>query len=107
MQDGSDTMVQQFIHGTQYIDELVMVRVKDKGDLYIHQDANWNVVALTDLGTHLVERYVYTPYGELIVEQETGFGDYDGDGDVDNSDRGVMWAPAVARVPPGRAASWT
>ncbi len=36
--------------GTQYIDELVMVRVKDKGDLYVHQDANWNVVGLTDLG---------------------------------------------------------
>ena len=35
--DGSGNVVQQFIHGTQYIDELVMVRVKDKGDLYIHQ----------------------------------------------------------------------
>jgi len=37
--NGSNNMVQQFIHGTQYIDELVMVRVKDKGDLYVHQDA--------------------------------------------------------------------
>ena len=26
---------------------------------------NWNVIGLTDLGGHLVERYVYTPYGEL------------------------------------------
>ncbi len=89
-QDGSDNMVQQFIHGTQYIDELVMVRVKDKGDLYVHQDANWNVVALTDLGTNLVERYVYTPYGELIVEQETSFGDRDGDADVDATDKGTV-----------------
>ena len=64
MQDGSDNVVQQFIHGTQYIDELVMVRVKDKGDLYVHQDANWNLVALTNMGTHLVERYTGTPYGE-------------------------------------------
>ena len=35
--DGSGNMVQQNIHGTRYIDELVMVRVKDKGELYVHQ----------------------------------------------------------------------
>ncbi|MHC5112196.1 MAG: RHS repeat-associated core domain-containing protein [Planctomycetota bacterium] len=98
IQDGSDNMVQQFIHGTQYIDELVMVRVKDKGDLYVHQDANWNVVALTDLGTHLVERYVYTPYGELIVEQETSFGDRDGDGDVDATDKGTVGVTCTGTV---------
>ena len=97
-QNGSDVMVQQFIHGTQYIDELVMVRVKDKGDLYVHQDANWNVVALTDLGTHLVERYVYTPYGELIVEQETSFGDRDGDADVDSTDKGTPGSTCTGTV---------
>lgn len=42
-------MYEQFVHGTQYIDELVMVRVANKGDLYVHQDANWNVIGLTDL----------------------------------------------------------
>ncbi len=35
--NGSGTMVQQFIHGTQYIDELVMMRVKDKDDLCVHR----------------------------------------------------------------------
>ena len=44
--DGSNNVVRQFIHGTQYIDELVMMRAIDKGDLYIHQDANFNVIAL-------------------------------------------------------------
>ncbi|MGB2986228.1 MAG: hypothetical protein WBE26_10125 [Phycisphaerae bacterium] len=39
--DGLGNLYQQAIHGTQYIDELVMVRVKDKGDLYVHQDADW------------------------------------------------------------------
>jgi len=76
------TFYQQFIHGTQYIDELVMVRVKDKGDLYVHQDANWNVIGLTDLGGSVVERYVYTPYGEVTVYDETGYGDYDEDNEV-------------------------
>ncbi len=30
-------MVQQFILGTQYIDELVMMWVKDEGDPYVYQ----------------------------------------------------------------------
>ena len=73
----------------QYIDELVMMRVKDKGDLYVHQDANWNVVALTDLGGSVVERYVYTPYGQVTVHQETAYGDRDGDHVVDATDKGA------------------
>ena len=91
-------MHQQFIHGTQYIDELVMVRVKDKGDLYVHQDANWNVIGLTDLGGSLVERYVYTPYGELTDHQETGYGDRDGDGDVDSTDKGTPGVDCTGTV---------
>jgi RHS repeat-associated protein len=98
IRNGSNAMVQQFIHGTQYIDELVMIRVKDKGDLYVHQDANWNVVGLTDLGGHLVERYVYSPYGELIVHQSTGYGDRDGDGDVDSTDKGTVGTTCTGTV---------
>ncbi len=57
---GTPTTHQQFIHGTQYIDEVVMARAIDKGDLYIHQDANWNVIGTTDLAASVVERNVYT-----------------------------------------------
>jgi len=96
--DGSNNVVQQFIHGTQYIDELVMVRVASKGDLYVHQDANWNVIGLTDLGGHLIERYVYTPYGELTVHQITGYGDRDGDGDVDSDDKGTPGTDCTGTV---------
>jgi RHS repeat-associated protein len=85
--DGSGNLVSQFVRGLRYIDEVVMVRVKDEGELYVHQDANWNVVGLTDLGGRLVERYVYRPYGEVIVHQLGGYADYDGDGDVDASDK--------------------
>ena len=35
--DGSGNMVMQAIHGVRYIDELVMLRFADKGDLYVHQ----------------------------------------------------------------------
>ena len=96
--NGSGAMVQQFIHGTQYIDELVMMRVKDKGDLYVHQDANWNVIGVTDLGRHVVERSVYTPYGELTVHQDTGFGDRDGDQDVDSTDKGTVGTTCTGTV---------
>jgi len=96
--DGSNNVVQQLIHGMQYIDELVMVRVKNKGDLYVHQDANWNVIGLTDLGGRLVERYVYTPYGELTVHQSTGYGDRDGDGTVDSVDKGTPGTTCTGTV---------
>ncbi len=96
--DGSNNMVQQFIHGTQYIDELVMMRVAGKGDLYVHQDANWNVVALTDLGGSVVERNYYTPYGELTVNQDTSYGDRDGDGDVDAADKGTPGTDCTGTV---------
>jgi RHS repeat-associated protein len=96
--DGSGNMVQQFIHGTRYIDELIQMRVKDKGDLYVHQDANWNVTGLTDLGGSIVERYVYTPYGELTVHQDTGYGDRDGDQDVDSTDKGTVGTTCTGTV---------
>ena len=75
-----------------------MMRVKDKGDLYVHQDANWNVIALTDLGGKVVERTVYTPYGEPIVHQETSWGDRDGDGAVDGIDKGFPGVTCTGTV---------
>ena len=96
--DGSGNLYQQFIHGTQYIDELVMMRVKDKGDLYVHQDANWNVIALTDLGGNVVERYTYTPYGQMTVQQVTSYGDRDGDGVVDSTDKGTPGTTCTGTV---------
>ncbi len=96
--NGSGNMVQQFIHGTQYIDELVMVRVAKKGDLYVHQDANWNVIGATDLAGSVVEAYTLSPYGELTVDQETGFGDRDGDGDVDATDKGTPGTDCTGTV---------
>ncbi|MGB2986229.1 MAG: RHS repeat-associated core domain-containing protein, partial [Phycisphaerae bacterium] len=62
------------------------------------QDANWNVIGLTDLGGSLVERYVYTPYGEITVHQETGYGDRDGDGDVDATDKGTPGSTCTGTV---------
>ncbi|MCH8991812.1 MAG: hypothetical protein IIA44_08720 [Acidobacteria bacterium] len=84
--DGSSNVVAQFIHGTRYIDELVMARITGKGDFYYHQDANWNVIALTNPAGGLVEEYNYTPYGRLVAKRHHAFGDADADGDVDAAD---------------------
>jgi RHS repeat-associated protein len=104
--NGSNAMVQQFIHGTQYIDELVMVRVKDKGEMFVHQAErdqggsvkNWNVIGTTDMGRHVLEHNVLSPYGQLAVNQETGFGDRDGDSDVDSTDKGTVGVTCTGTV---------
>ena len=96
--DGSSNVVQQFVRGVRYIGEIVMMRVIDKDDLYVHQDANWNVIALTDLGGSVVERYVYNPYGQFVVQQETSYGDRDGDGDVDGADKGTPGSTCTGTV---------
>ena len=101
LRDGSGNMRQQFVRGTQYVDELVMMRRADHGDLYVHQDANWNVIALTGLGGAVVERYRYTPYGELTVDQVTSYGDYDGDGDVDDTDEAAIAGACAGANPSG------
>jgi RHS repeat-associated protein len=75
----------EVIHGTQYIDEVVAQYTK-WGLQFLFQDANWNVIAATDINGLPLERYYYTPYGQLTVDQYSHHGDYDGDGDVDATD---------------------
>jgi len=83
--DGSGNLLMQVYHGTRYIDEVVAMRLPH-GRAYVHQDANWNVTSLTDLTGAVLERYYYSPYGQVEVVAETYFGDYDGDGFVDAGD---------------------
>ena len=95
--NGSDQATRQWVYGTQYVDEPLLMDVNlepgtdndcdpdnetgsesssgtnDRRYVY-HQDRNWNVVALTETadgegGTAgaIAERYAYTPYGEFVV----------------------------------------
>jgi len=82
-------METQVYHGTRYIDEVVGLRAKDQGRVYLQQDANWNVTAMTDLTGRVIERYWYTPYGELEAVVAAHPFDYDDDGDVDDDDYAV------------------
>ncbi|MFV0443117.1 MAG: hypothetical protein ACK5Q5_06070, partial [Planctomycetaceae bacterium] len=62
----------QYIWGVRYIDDLVLrdrFSLSSSVDtLYALQDANWNVVAITDdsFAGAVIERYAYTSYGEPV-----------------------------------------
>jgi RHS repeat-associated protein len=84
--NGSDEVTLQVYPGTRYIDEVVGLRVKDQGRLYAHQDANWNVTALSDLTGRVIEQYWYSPYGQLEAHVAAHPFDFDDDGDVDAQD---------------------
>jgi RHS repeat-associated protein len=100
--NGSNQATFQYVWGTQYVDELVLIDKNlevtvdsdsdpdvtstaetNDGDspdsrFLVHQDRNWNVVALTDYDPDstvegaVVERYSYTPYGEVTVLNGVG-----------------------------------
>lgn len=85
MRDGSDNVLLQAYYGTQYIDEIVALKLQH-GYCTVSRDANYNVTTLTDLAGRVLERVFYTEYGQPIIESESYFGDYDGDGDLDSTD---------------------
>jgi len=72
--DAPDTdvqLVREFIYGLDYIDEQV-AQVTPDGDLrYVLQDANYNVVAITNdcNEANVVRQFRYTPYGELSATE--------------------------------------
>jgi len=66
--DGCDYVRKQYVWGVGYVDELVQIAT-NFGDnnlcdrfYYACQDANYNVLGVTDAAGVLVERYEYTPY---------------------------------------------
>jgi RHS repeat-associated protein len=103
--DGSGNVQMQVYHGTQYIDEVVGLKLADFGRVYLHQAEgdqggslkDYNVIAMTDLTGRTLERYYYSPYGEPEAVVNTHVFDYEGDGDLDDLDiaaatsSGVCW----------------
>ena len=81
IRNATDKPRQQFVWGSQYIDELICMDVDTDGDgdctdlagspagarrFFYCQDANYNVVALREGGT-IIERYEYDAYGTVRV----------------------------------------
>lgn len=90
------------MHGTRYIDEVVL-EVLEEGVAFVYQDANWNVKVLTDFVGQTLERYDQTPYGVVTVDQQTMFGDYDGDGFITlaQADTNTELIPGVGNIVTG------
>jgi hypothetical protein len=85
--DGSDDVIKQHVWGMRYIDELIQIAINkdpgadddcmEEGDerYYAMQDANYNVLGITDEDGDLVERYEYTPYGQRTIFKSAGADD--------------------------------
>ncbi len=59
----------QFVWGQRYIDD-ILLRDRDTAGgstlnerIYVLQDPNWNITALSDTSGTVQERYAYSPYG--------------------------------------------
>jgi RHS repeat-associated protein len=61
------TMVDQYVWGVRYIDELVCRDDDTPRRLYAIQDANFNLTGITDVSGAVVERYLYDPYGDRTI----------------------------------------
>jgi YD repeat-containing protein len=81
--NGSDQTLTQHLWGARYVDDLVQIAVNTNltsGNTcgtayYALQNANYNVIGLTDAAGTLVERYEYTPYGQRTVYKKAGTND--------------------------------
>ena len=83
--DGADCTLKQHLWGARYVDDLVQIAVNDdptdaneadcESFYYPMQNANFNVIGLTDANGTLVERYEYTPYGQRTVYKKAGIDD--------------------------------
>ena len=57
----------QFVYHPHYVDAIAMRRDASGNEHYYLQDANFNVTAVTNDTGAVVERYAYTPYGEVAI----------------------------------------
>lgn len=65
------TIPKRYAHGAGTDEPLIMVQANGTA-LYYHQDANGNVVALSDTAGNVVERYHYSPFGTPLVCDAAG-----------------------------------
>ncbi len=66
----------EYVYGPGYVDEFVLESQKSgsaQQDFYVLQDANFNVMALTDANGGVVEQYQWEPYG-LLAAKDTDTG---------------------------------
>jgi len=81
---GSSTSAdKQYIYHPHYVDAIA-IRVNSSGKHHYLQDANFNVTSVTDNSGTMVERYSYSPYGEVTVLNNNFTEDVGNQSDIDN-----------------------
>ena len=86
--NASDTAVEphrRYVYGLDYIDEVVAyydTGAADPNPHFVLQDANYDVVAVTDHQGYLEQQYAYAPYG-AYQHIEDGSGNAEGNGPAD------------------------
>ena len=80
----STTANKQFVYHPHYVDAIAVRRDASGNDHYFLQDANFNVTAVVDNTGTVIERYAYTPYGEVSVLDADFSADADGKSDISN-----------------------
>ncbi|PCJ51507.1 MAG: hypothetical protein COA79_26100, partial [Planctomycetota bacterium] len=65
-QDDIGVLEKSFIHGEQYIDEIIMLTTGGN-DYYYLEDYRNSIIGLSDTSGNILERYEYTVFGERTV----------------------------------------
>ena len=65
-QNASGTLVKDFIFGAMYIDEVIAMDI-GASDYYCMEDYRFSVVALSNAGGTILERYEYSVFGERTI----------------------------------------
>src|SRR5262249_32054420 len=65
--NGSSSPDRQYVWHPYYVDALALTYNSSGADQYYLQDANFNITAVTDNGGAVLERYAYSPYGDVTV----------------------------------------
>ncbi|MFC1602278.1 RHS repeat-associated core domain-containing protein [Pseudomonadota bacterium] len=69
-EDAGGATLATYVYGN-YIDEVLSMQ-RGGNDYYYHQNVLWSVVAVTDAGASVVERYAYSDYGCVSVSDGAG-----------------------------------
>ncbi|MFQ5811361.1 MAG: RHS repeat domain-containing protein [Armatimonadota bacterium] len=64
----------EYVYGPDYVDEFMFILNEAGQPLYVLQDANSDVMGLTNATGGVVEQYAWSPYGELIAVDPVGAG---------------------------------
>ncbi len=60
----------EYVYGAGYVDEFILAANPNDDVHYLHQDANYNLIAQTDETGAVMYQSTYSPYGELLAFEQ-------------------------------------